>query len=368
MSQRPDVEPIPLVDLRPQYRALRQEIDEAIREVLESGQFILGPQVARLEAEVAAYLGGGAAVGVASGTDALRLALEACGVGAGDEVIVPSFTFVATASMVRQVGASPVFADITPDTLTLDPASVEARVNPRTRAVVPVHLFGAPADVDELGALCRHHGLHLIEDAAQAFGAEHRGRKVGVIGEAGCFSFFPSKTLGAYGDGGMLVGGPAVVDRARLVRNHGSRTRYQYEALGMNSRLDELQAAVLRVKLRRVEEAIEARRKRAALYGQLLADAPVRLPEETPETRHVFSVFTIRTPVRDRVRAALEAARIASAIYYPQPLHHAPIFGGAAESLPHTEQACREVLALPLYPELPDGAIERITAVVRRAC
>lgn len=368
MSERPGAEPIPLVDLRPQYRALRQEIDEAIREVLESGRFILGPQVVRLEVEVAAYLGGSATVGLASGTDALRLALEACGVGPGDEVIVPSFTFVATASMVRQVGATPVFADIAPDTLTLDPASVEARVTSRTRVLIPVHLFGAPADLDELGALCRHHQFHLIEDAAQAFGAEHRGRKVGTIGEAGCFSFFPSKTLGAYGDGGMLAGTPALVDRVRLLHNHGTRTRYQYEALGLNSRLDELQAAILRVKLRRIEEAIEARRKRAALYAQLLADTPVQLPEERPGTRHVFSVYTIRTPARDRVRAALEAERIASAIYYPQPLHQARIFGGGASSLPHTEQACREALALPLYPELPEGVIERITAVVRRAC
>ncbi len=361
---------IPMVDLKGQYGDLRAEVEAALRGVLDSGAFILGPQGEALEKEVAAFLGSPHAVGCASGTDALHLALRAAGVGPGDEVITTPFTFIATAEAVAYVGATPVFADIDPRTLNLDPAAAERALTPRTRAILPVHLFGQSADLGPLLDLCRRKNLLLVEDCAQSFGADYRGRMTGTLGAAGCYSFFPSKNLGCYGDGGMLVAADEeVAARARALRNHGSRVRYHHDEVGYNSRLDEMQAAILRVKLPRLSRYNQGRRNAARLYDQGLAGLPLETPFQDGKGTHVFHQYTLLTDRREAIARSLAEAGIASAVYYPVPLHRQEAFRSLASglTLPHAEHAAERVLSLPMYPELTETQVGRVCEAVRRA-
>ena len=360
---------IPMVDLRRQYLQLKEEIDAAVLDVLDRTQFILGPNVSALEAEVARYHGVPHAVGVANGTDALLLALRALGIGPGDEVITTPFTFIATAEVVALLGAVPVFVDIDPKTFNLDPALLEAAVTEKTRAIIPVHLFGQPCDMDPILAVARKHRLKVIEDCAQAFGARYRGRIVGTLGDAGCYSFFPSKNLACYGDGGMVITRDPETDAAlRVLRNHGSAVRYHHSRLGYNSRLDEIQAAVLRVKLRRIDALNEGRRRAAGLYRQHIRRPDVVLPFEAGDCRHVYHQFTVLTDRRDELLERLSRAGIAAAVYYPVPLHRQEVFRDRTASrggdLPLSEDAARRVLSLPMFPEITEEEILRISDVI----
>jgi dTDP-4-amino-4,6-dideoxygalactose transaminase len=345
-----------MVDLGAQTDRLWPELEKAVHDVLRSGRFILGPNVEAFEREAASFLGTRYAVGVGSGTDALVLGLRALGVGPGDEVIVPSFTFFATAESVSLVGATPVFADIEPTTFCLEPESVAKAISLRTRAIVPVHLFGHPAEMDALGELARSRGLALLEDAAQGFGAVYRGRKVGGLGNAAAFSFFPSKNLGAFGEAGLIAtDDAALADSVRSLRAHGSRERYVHTEIGYNARLDEIQAALLRVKLPHVAGWNDERRRVAAAYDASLSGvAGVRTPRVAPGCTHVFHQYTLRVPAERRaaIQKSLEAAGIATQIYYPIPNHELPMYAKGAASLPETEAAAREVLSLPIFPEL----------------
>lgn len=356
---------IPLVDLTAQYRAIKDEIDAAVFSVLESGRFILGPQVSAFEGEVADYLGVKHAVGVASGTDALLIALRALGVGAGDEVIVPAYSFFATAGAVLSVGARPVFVDVQPGTYLMDVAQIEAVITPRSKAILPVHLYGQPADMDEILSLAQKHHLAVIEDNAQAFGAEYKGKKTGAIGEIGCLSFFPSKNLGGYGDGGMVTtNDDRLAEQARMLRTHGWKKKYYPEMLGYNSRLDELQAAVLRVKLRHIEAWNRRRREIAAAYNRLLADLPVGLPVEAPDRTHIYHLYVISFSQRDELQQQLREAGIASEVYYPQPLHLAEPCRGLGyrpDQFPVAERSSKELLALPIYPEMGPSHLDEIS-------
>ncbi|MCS7041729.1 MAG: DegT/DnrJ/EryC1/StrS family aminotransferase [Bryobacteraceae bacterium] len=361
--------PIPLLDLRAQYASIRSEVEDAVRRVLESQQCILGPDVAALEEEIAAYCGVKHAIGCGSGTDALLLALRALDIGPGDEVLTTPFTFFATAGAIANVGATPVFADIDPLTFNLDPGSALAALKrrPRIRAILPVHLYGLCADMDPFLAMAAERGIPVIEDAAQAIGAEYRGRRAGSIGTIGCFSFFPTKNLGGAGEGGILTTNDGrLADRLRALRVHGSRVRYYHDEVGTNSRLDTLQAAILRVKLRRLEQWTALRIAHAQLYTATLVrlGAPVAPPAAPPyPARHVYHQYVIRAPRRDALRAWLAGQGIASEIYYPLPLHRQNCFlrlGYPEGSLPASEQASREVLALPIYPELEPAQIERV--------
>jgi dTDP-4-amino-4,6-dideoxygalactose transaminase len=367
---------VPLVDLRPQHAALRDELAAAFHQVLDSGVLILGEQARRLEEELAAFCGAAHAVGVASGTDALTLSLKALGLGPGDEVIVPAFTFMATASSVAFAGATPVFADVEDATFCIDPESAASQVGPKTKAILPVHLFGRPADMSALQALADQHGLVVIEDAAQALGAECRGRRAGSLGRAGCLSFYPTKNLPACGDAGMVVTDDAeLADRVRLLRACGDASvlggpRYHYDRLGHNSRLDELQAALLRVKLHHLQDWNQRRREHAARYRALLADLDLVLPEEPTDDRHVWTVFTLRSTRRDALRAALTEAGVGTSVYYPEPLHLQPAFGALgyrAGDCPTAERLCGEVLSLPMYPELTEEQIQAVCQAVRTA-
>ena len=362
------------LDLGQQFEQIRDEVMRAVTRVLETQHFILGPEVEQLEVEICQYLGCRFAVACASGTDALILALMAAGIKAGDEVITTPFTFVATASAIVRAGATPVFADIDPLTYNLDPKSVAQRITPRTRALIPVHLFGLSAEMQPLAETAGHHGIVVIEDAAQAIGAAYRGRNVGAIGAMGCFSFFPSKNLGGAGDGGMITtNDPNHADRLRLLRVHGSRKKYQYEILGTNSRLDALQAAILRVKLRHLNDWTEQRHRNAERYRRLLANSgfPVglRLPTEPDGMRHVYNQFTVRCAERDLLREHLRREGIPTEIYYPYPLHLQPAFaylGYKEGSLPHAEAAAREVLSFPIYPELREDQQQMVVNAVSR--
>ena len=362
---------VPLLDLQAQYAPLRDELNEAIRRVMDSQQFILGPDVAALEDEVARYTRARHAVSCASGSDALLLALMALEVGPGDEVITTPYSFFATAAAVARLGARPVFVDIEPDTYNLDVSQVEAAVTERTRAVMPVHLYGQCAETDALLEVSRRHALPLIEDAAQAIGAEDGGHAAGAIGAIGCFSFYPSKNLGAAGDGGMMTTNEdALAERLRSLRVHGSLTKYHHEFIGINSRLDSLQAAILRVKLPHLDEWSNARRANAARYNQLFEDAGLAeefcLPSVRAGVRHIFNQYVIRIAGarRDALREHLKRHDVGTDVYYPVPLHLQECFGylGHAEGdFPEAERAARETLALPIYPEL---TIEQQTYVV----
>jgi dTDP-4-amino-4,6-dideoxygalactose transaminase len=363
---------IPILDLKAQYLAHREEIDSALLSVVADGQFILGPNVRALEQEIAAYVGCQYAIGVASGTDALLLTLAALGVGPGDEIITTPFTFVATASTISHRGAVPVFVDIDPRTFNLVPEMVEKAVTPRTKAIVAVHLFGQPVEMGPILEIARRHGLKVIEDAAQAIGAEEHGRRVGSFGDAGCFSFYPTKNLGAYGDGGMVTtNDPAVAEKVDILRRQGSKTKYHSEILGFNSRLDEIQAALLRVKLRHLDDWTAGRRRVADRYNELLAGGAVTTPYERPGVRHVYHQYTIRTPRRDELQASLKKQGIGTMIYYPIPLHRQELYSDLnypVGSLPNSEQAGDEVLSLPIYPELTDAQVGMVAEAIAHSC
>jgi dTDP-4-amino-4,6-dideoxygalactose transaminase len=358
---------IPMVDLKIQYLKIKDEIDSGILDVLGKTQFILGPNVVAFENEAAAYLGVQHAVAVASGTDALHLALVAAGIGAGDEVITTPFTFIATAEAIRYVGAKPVFVDIDPKSFNIDPAGIEAVVTPKSRAVLPVHLFGQPADMTAIDAVCKKHSLLQIEDCAQSFGAATGGRMTGAIGTLGCYSFFPSKNLGCYGDGGMVTtNSPELSEQLRILRNHGSQVRYHHKVIGYNSRLDEIQAVVLRAKLKRIEEYNAGRRRAAHLYTELLKDSQVTPPHEDGKGTHVYHQYTVLTDCREAIMEALAAARIASAVYYPIPLHRQDVFAADYRdvSLPVAEETAARCMSLPIFPEMTDEQVREVVGVI----
>ncbi|HSB01656.1 MAG TPA: DegT/DnrJ/EryC1/StrS family aminotransferase [Anaerolineales bacterium] len=360
---------IPLVDLTAQYHSIKEEIDTAIHETLESGRFILGPAVNKFEETIAAYLGVDQAIGLASGTDALLLALRALDIGAGDEVIIPAYTFFATAGTVMSAGATPIFLDIDPVTYEMDVAQLEERITPRTKAIIPVHLYGHPADMDPILELARSHGLKVIEDNAQAFGATYRGRKTGSLSDVGCLSFFPTKNLGADGDGGMAVTrDAALAERIRMLRTHGWKKKYYSEELGYNSRLDALQAAILQVKFAHVDAWNEKRRELARRYSEQLAPLGIQVPVECEWGSHVYHLYIIRSNRRDELQAFLKQKGIASEVYYPLPPHlSTPCrkFGYREGDLPHAERASRETLALPLYPELTVAQQDEVIKALR---
>jgi len=360
---------IPLVDLKAAYHRLQGEIDAAVARVLAGGWYILGPEVAAFEAEFAAWLGVDHAVGVASGTDAVLLALRALGVGPGDEVITVAHTAVATVAAIELAGATPRFVDIDPATYTLDPARLAAAVTPQTRAIIPVHLYGAPADMDAVLAVARAHGLLVVEDCAQAHGARYRGRMVGTLGDAAAFSFYPTKNLGALGDGGAVATNrPEVAERLRLLRQYGWRERYVSDVAGSNSRLDELQAAILRVRLRHLDEENEARRRLAARYDTALVGLPVARPASRPDDCPVYHLYVVRSAERDALAAHLREQGIGTGVHYPVPVHQQPAYahlGYGPGSLPATEAAAREVLSLPMYPDLAEAAVDGVAAAIR---
>jgi dTDP-4-amino-4,6-dideoxygalactose transaminase len=360
---------IPLVDLKAQYAALKPEIDAAVQRVLDSAAFILGREVEEFEHAFAAHCGAQHAIGVASGTGALHLALLACGVEPGHEVITTPHTFIATAEAISHTGARPVFVDIDPATYNLDPALVEAAVGPRTRAIVPVHLYGRPADMDGLLDVAGRHGLRVIEDAAQAHGARYKGRRVGTWGDVGCFSFYPGKNLGAYGDGGLVTTNDAqIADRIRMLRDHGRKDKYAHQVFGYGERLDALQAAVLQVKLRHLDEWNNARRRAAHRYRSLLDGSPVVLPADPGDAESVYHLFVIRVPDRDRVLRDLKLGGIGAGVHYPIPLHLQEAcahLGYRPGSFPYAEAVANEVLSLPLYPEVSQSQQEEVAAVVR---
>lgn len=360
---------IPLFDPGAEYLSMKGEIDEAVASVLSSGRYVLGEQVGSLEREIAAFIGSDQAVGVASGTDALVLALIACGVGAGDEVVIPAFSFVATAEAVLRAGATPVFADIHPDSGCLDPASFEEACSSETRAVIPVHLYGHPADLTSIGDIAGVRGIKVVEDNAQGLGALYNGHRAGGSGDAGCMSFFPTKTVGGFGDGGMVAtSDPAVADAVRALRAHGSSTAGYRRFPGFNSRLDEIQAAALRVKLRHAQEAHERRRALAARLSEHLSPTGAVLPGDLEGCEHTFGLYVIRVPDRDRVRERVEAAGVACGVYYPTPLPNLGPFGEAAPgSFPVAERFASEVLAIPLYAAMSDDQLDTVGRTVSEA-
>jgi dTDP-4-amino-4,6-dideoxygalactose transaminase len=363
---------IPLLDLKAQYRAIKSELDAAVIRVMENAQFILGPEVAAFEKEFAAYIGAAEAIGVNSGTSALHLALLAAGVGPGDEVITVPFSFVATAASIVYTGATPVFVDIDPATFNIDVTRIEAAITPRTKAIMPVHLFGQPADMDPVMEIARRHGLIVIEDAAQAHGASYKCRPAGSIGDMACFSFYPGKNLGACGEGGAVTtGNPEYAHKIRVLRDWGSETKYVHDVMGYNYRLEGMQGAILRVKLRHLDAWTEARRGHAVRYSELLKPSGARLPLEMPYARHVYCVYSIRTANRDHVRQALLDREIHTAIHYPIPIHLQPAYAALGHSrgdFPAAEQACAEVLALPIYPEMTETQLTEVAAACEEAC
>jgi dTDP-4-amino-4,6-dideoxygalactose transaminase len=359
---------IPFVDLKAQYRSIKSEVRDAIDRVLESSHFVLGPEVKAFEEEFAAYCQTDHSVGVNTGTSALHLAMLAAGIGPGDEVITIPFTFVATAAAVAYAGATPVFVDIDPVSYTMDPSKIEAAITPRTKAILPVHLYGQVADMDPIREIARRHGLIVIEDAAQAHGAEYRGRRAGSLGDIGCFSFYPGKNLGAYGEGGAITTNNAeYARRVRMLRDWGTEQKYHHELKGYNFRLEEIQAAILRVKLRHLEDWTEARRMRAGDYDELLASSALGIPRQMDYARHVYHVYAVRTKDRAAAQHAFQAAGVQTGIHYPIPVHLQPAhadLGYRAGDFPHSEEAANEVLSLPMFPELSD---EQICEVVKVA-
>jgi dTDP-4-amino-4,6-dideoxygalactose transaminase len=360
--------PIPLLDLKAQWEEIREEVVPALLQVLDSQRFILGPEVEALERELAGYLGGNFAVAVASGTDALLLALRAVGVGPGHEVITTAYSFFASASTAVLLGARPVFVDIDPGTYNLNPDLIEEAINERTKAIVPVHLFGQPAEMTPILELGRRYGVAVVEDTAQAIGARYRGVAAGTLGDAGCFSFYPSKNLGGLGDGGMVL--TAREDLAwtlRELRVHGASQEYHHRRVGYNSRLDALQAAALRVKLRHLDRWTQARRRHAEQYNRLFTDTAVVPPWVIPEVEPVYNNYVIRVSRRDELVAHLREQGIGAAVYYPVPLHRLECFAPLVPEgllLPEAERASRETLAIPVYPELTDEDVERVAAVI----
>ena len=364
-------QPVPFLDLSTQYKALETEWLAAIRETGSRGSFILGPHTQAFEREFADYVGVKHAIAVANGTESLFLSLRALGIGKGDEVITTPFTFFASAETIDMVGATPVFADILPDGFCLDPASVRAKITAKTRAIVPVHIFGYPSEMGEIMEIAKKHKLVVIEDCAQSFGALHNGKVVGSVGDSGSFSFYPTKVLGCYGDGGMVTtNSDAVNEHIRRLRNHGATKPFIHVEIGMNSRLDEVQAAVLRIKLRHIKDDIAGRQKVAAEYTKRLANSSVKTPALPKHGTHVFNLYTIRVPKRDAVRQALTDAQIGTSQCYPQGLHLQEVYkrlGYQPGSLPVCEHAATETLSLPIYPGMPLNHIERVCEVLLQA-
>ena len=360
-----------MLDLGMQIEQLWPELEKAVREVVRSGRFILGPEVEAFERECASYLGCAHAVGVGSGHDALVIALRAAGIGPGDEVITTPFTFFSTGEAILEVGATPVFADIEPDSFCIDPESALAALSPRTRAFLPVHLYGAAADLGPLLEVCERRGLRLIEDTAQAFGATCAGKRLGTLGSAGAFSFFPSKNLGAFGDAGLIAtNDAAIAEQIRLLRHHGQRDRYTQVRVGKTGRIDEMQAAILRVKLPYVERWNARRRAIAERYRELLAGLPeLVLPASRPDVEHSYHQFTLRVlgGRRDALQQELGKRGVTAVVYYPQPLHQSELYTSRPVQLPQAERAAAEVLSLPIWPEMPDAAVERVAREVRSA-
>jgi dTDP-4-amino-4,6-dideoxygalactose transaminase len=359
---------VPFVDLKQQYASIKTDVDAAIARVIENTSFILGPEVRALEKAFAEYVGAGACVAVNSGTAALQLALMAAGIGAGDEVIVPSFTFFATAEAVSVLGATPVFVDIDPASYTVTAAAIERAITPRTRAVIPVHLYGQAAHMDPILELARRHNLFVIEDAAQAHGAQYKGKVVGGLGSAGCFSFYPSKNLGAYGEAGAIVtNDEELATRLRLLRDHGSTSKYAHAIVGYNFRMEEIQAAVLNVKLPHLDDWNNARRERAARYDAALQSANLLLPREMDYARHVYHVYAVQSDNRDELQKRLSAAGVQTGVHYPIPIHLQPAYaslGYKCGDLPVTEALADRVLSLPMFPELSEEQIDRVTQAV----
>ena len=358
---------IPMVDLGIQYRELKSDIDRAIAGVLETTQFILGPEGREFEKEIAEYLGVKHAIGVGSGTEALHLALRAAGLGAGDEIITTPFTFIATAEAIAYVGATPVFVDIDPKPFNIDVHLSEQAITAKTKAILPVHLFGQPADLTQLTALCDSKNLLLVEDCAQSCGAKYGDKMTGAWGDLGCYSFFPSKNLGCFGDGGLIAtDNDDLAEEICVLRNHGSRERYHHEIIGMNSRLDALQAALLRVKLKHLDRFNRQRRENAHRYSRKLAELGVTVPYEDGKGVHVYHQYTMLIDNREAVQKALADAGIASAVYYPIPLHRQKVFEQecAGLSLPVSEKVAQQVLSLPIYPELTEAQVDFVVKVI----
>jgi len=365
----PELQPVPQMDLSAQYAAIGVEIRDAVGKVLSSQQFVLGKEGLTLEQEIAALCGVRHGIGVASGTDALILAMRAVGVDHLSEVILPAFTFVATGSAVSALGARPIFADIDPTTFNVTAAEIEKRITPRTRAIIVVHLYGLAADMDPIREVAQRHKLAIVEDNAQAIGATYEGRHTGSLGDIACLSFYPTKNLGAYGDAGMITtDSPELDARLRTLRNHGQASRYNSVEPGWNSRLDEIQAAILRVKLRHLQEWESLRRAHASQYSKLLSGiAEIQTPHVPSTCQHVFHQYTIRAQRRDELQKFLTERMIGNAVYYPVPLHLQQIYaqeGSSAGSFPESEKAASEVVSLPMFPELTKEQIERVSSVI----
>lgn len=356
-------------DPRAQYLAHKTEIDAAISDVLKGGRYILGTEVSAFEREFSAFVGVAHGIGAGSGTEALHLALRACEVGPGDEVVTVAHTAVATVAAIELAGAIPVLVDIEPDFYTLDPSRLEQAITPRTKAIVPVHVYGQAAEMGAILPIARARGIRVIEDCAQAHGARYDGTRVGALGDIACFSFYPTKNLGAIGDGGMVVtNDPALAERARLLREYGWAERYVSAVPGWNSRLDELQAAILRVKLRYLEQDNLTRARLAGLYDAALEQIEIGLPARRPDTQHVYHLYVVRSSRRDDLQAHLRSAGIGALVHYPVPVHLQPAYQGrlrGSDSLPVTERAAREVLSLPMYPELTDADVGRVAGAIR---
>lgn len=372
MNQASKIEMIPILDLKKQYESIKGEIDSAIKDVVDSGQFILGKRVEAFEADFATYCQSRYALGVNSGTSALHLALLAAGVGPGDEVITVSYTFVATAAAVCYTGAKPVFVDIDPRNCNIDPAKIEAAITPKTKAIMPVHLYGSCADMDPILDVARRHNLIVIEDAAQAHGAEYKGRRVGSFGELACFSFYPGKNLGAYGEGGAVVtSDERYVEHLKQLRDQGQSEKYYHPVVGYNYRMEAIQGAVLGVKLKHLDDWNQRRQKHAEVYRRELAESGLRLLEELPDAKSVHHIFPLFTEQRDDLCAYLQKAGISTGLHYPIPVHLQPAYrylGYEEGDFPETERASKEVLSLPLYPELADEAVLSIVDSVRQFC
>jgi len=361
---------VPFLDLKPQYHSIKNEVNAAVQQVMDSCRFVLGENVANFERDFAGFCGTDFAVGVANGTDALRLALLACGIGKGGKVITTPNTFIATTEAISQTGAKIVFVDIDPDTYNIDVSQIEEKINERTQAILPVHIFGEPADMNPIMEIARKHNLKVIEDACQAHGAEYEGRKAGSIGDAGCFSFYPSKNLGAFGDGGMVVtGDEEVTQRTKIFRDHGQMKKYEHLVEGYNSRLDEIQATILRVKLRRLDEWNKLRRKNALIYNELLKDVDeVVTPSEAEHARHVYHLYVIRTPRRHELQEWLKSKGIGTGLHYPIPLHLQRAYeylGYKEGDFPVAEESAKQILSLPMFPELTGEEIETVASEIK---
>lgn len=358
-----------MVDLKGQYETLKAEIDDALLQALAETRFILGPNVQAFDREAADYLGAKHAISCASGTDALHLALLAVGIRPGDEIITSAFTFIATAEAIRYVGATPVFVDIQPHSFNIDPQKIRAAITDRTRAILPVHLFGQPADMNEIQALAEEFELLVIEDCAQSFGSRYQGSTTGTIGCSGAFSFFPSKNLGCYGDGGMITtASDETAERIKMLRNHGSSQQYHHDVIGYNSRLDELQAVILRIKLKHIDDYNSRRLAVARHYNELLADSDLQTPSIAADRDHVFHQYTLLSDHRDALREALLAQGIACAVYYPVPLHQQRAFADSAQpQLPITEATAQRCLSLPIFPEMSDAQVNSVCEAILQA-